>query len=527
MLYLFVLAPILIACSFLLLPQRIVRWTSLVVYIGMFGFSLHLFSLTRFSGQVLTVTTGGPGILGITLYCDLMASIYLVLISFMFVCFHFYSAIRDRALKMFSVFLTILQTLLILIVLSRDLFNIFVALEVSTIVCSILIMFKKESRSIYDGLFYLMTNTLGMFFILMGIGFLYRQYGVLDITELTRLIAETPGKSLLLPYSFIMTGVCMKCALFPLHIWLPHAHGTPGAPTVVSAVLSGLNVKISLFLFIRMRAMFLPALDMDAFFLFLGVITAFAGILMAIRQKDIKLILAYHTVSQMGLIVFGLSLDNAFATAGATLHTINHALFKSLLFLASGILISKYGTRDVRHIRGVLRAFPLVGFAMISGILGITGAPLFNGSISKYFMQSGAERFWIEGLFILINFGTILSFVKFGQVLFGTPDRELTPNDLSSNAILSLLGILCLLTGVLGSPFLYLLFGEHFRIEPPEYLFKVALWGVSFVVARWIYLRHIHGDARPARFFSDVSFNQMGMRTVGFFVILFLAGRLL
>ncbi len=521
MLYLFVLIPIIISCLLLFFPQKFVRWTILFVYIGMLAYSVYLFIRTRFFDETIIVTTGGEGILGITLYCDLITAIFLTLISFLFLLYYFYSAIRDRTLERFNFFLTILQSLLVLIVLSRDLFNIFVAIEVSTIVCSILIMFKKESRSIYDGLVYLLTNTIGMLFFLLGVGLIYRQFGVLDISEIIAMMSQAQPRELILPFAFIMTGVCLKCAIFPLHVWLPHAHGTPGAPTVVSAILSGLYVKSGIYLFIRMRAMFLPAIDLDILFLTIGVVTALMGIIMAINQKDIKLILAYHTISQIGLIMFGLSLGNDFGRAGAMLHIINHAIFKSLLFLAAGILIDNYKTRNVKDIRGVLKTYPIVGFAIIAGILGITGAPLFNGSISKYFILSGAEAFWLEIIFIVINFGTVLSFVKFGQVLLGEKRSNYKANDNYSNGVLIILGAVCLLTGVLGSPFIQLLFNQRFPINIIDYMIKVGIWSMSFILSYLVYKYFISKLKLNEKLF-DVTFNTMGMFVAGFFVVLYL-----
>ena len=491
MLYFFILAPIFLACLLLFLPQRFVRYFALLIYASMFAFSIYFFIKTRFYGDILTVTTGDNAILGVTLYCDLTASIFLILTCFLFLCFFFYSFIRDKALTKMDFFITMLQSLILLIVLSRDLFNIFICVEVATIICSILIMFKKESRSIYDGLVYLLINNIGMLFFLLGIGILYRQFGVLDITALGNVMATASAKQVLLPYAFIMTGVALKCAIVPVYMWLPHAHGTPGAPTVVSAVLSGLYVKGGIYLFIRMRTMFMPAINMDMFFVVLGIITAVLGVVLAIRQKDIKLILAYHTISQIGLIIFGLCLNNPYSTAGSMLHIINHALFKSLLFLASGILISKYKTRNVREIRGVFKTYPVIGFAIIAGIMGITGAPLFNGSISKYFMHSGINVLWIEIMFIIINFGTILSFVKYGQVLFGEKRKALTKNDIFSNITLILLSSLCLLTGILGSQFIFLLFGILLPIDFLGYLSKILIWIVCFAAAWFVYKRFI------------------------------------
>lgn len=524
MLYLIVLIPLILACFMLFLPHKIVRWGGLVVYVGMLAASVYLFIRTRFYNEIITATTGGQGILGITLFCDLTASIFLMLICFLFLCYFFYSAIRDRALERFNFFLTTLQSLLILIILSKDLFNIFIAIEVATIVNSILIMFKKESRSIYDGLVYLLTNNLGMLFFLMGTGLIYRQFGVLDISVISSMMTGVAGRTMLLPFAFIMTGVMLKCAIVPLHMWLPHAHGTPGAPTIVSAILSGLYVKGGIYLFIRMREMFLPAVNMDLLFVIIGVITAFGGIFFAIMQKDIKLILAYHTISQIGLIIFGLCLNNVYAYAGAMLHIINHALFKSLLFLVSGIIIEKYGTRNIREIRGVLKTNPILGFAVIAGILGITGAPLFNGSISKYFILSGTEIFAFELLINLINFGTILSFVKFGQILFGKKQEHISKNDKYSNATLITLGSLCFLTGLLGSPFLYLLLGEWFAINIWEYLLKILIWAVSYALAGFVFYKFIIKAKLNSEFLTNITLNGIGMSLCAFFVIVIVWG---
>ncbi len=527
MLYLFVLVPITVAVLLLFLPNKVLRWLALMIYAAMLGFSIYLFVRTRFYNEIITATTGGAGILGIALYCDLTASIFLVLVCFLFVCFFFYSAIRDKSLERFNFFLTILQALIILVILSRDLFNIFVAIEVATIVCSILIMFKKENRSIYDGLVYMLINNLGMLFFLMGIGLIYRQFGVLDIGRVAMLIQANPGRQILLAYAFIMTGVCLKCALIPVHMWLPHAHGTAGAPTVVSAILSGLYVKGGIYIFIRMRAMFLPAVNMDMVFIAIGILTALIGIVMAIMQKDIKLILAYHTISQIGLIVFGLSLNNDFGSAGAMLHIINHALFKSLLFLSAGVLVEHYNTRDISEIKGVLRTFPVVGFAIIAGILGITGAPLFNGSISKYFIQSGAGAIWLEIAFNIINLGTILSFIKFGQVLWGPKKEQAGKNDGYSNTILLILSSLCFLTGILGSPFIYLLFGERYSIDIIGYLTKVIIWVFSFALAAFIYKHFISRLKIDKMAHAKISFNGMAMSVVALFVVLVSAGIML
>ena len=321
-------------------------------------------------------------------------------------------------------------------------------------------------------------------------------------------MAGVSDASMLLPFSLIMTGACLKCALFPFHFWLPYAHGTPGAPTAVSAILSGLYVKGGVYLMLRMQDMFSPAIGANELFLWMGIFTAIAGIVMAVCQKDVKLILAYHTVSQMGLIVAGLNMGNAYSASGAMLHIFNHAMFKTLLFLTSGVLIDMYKTRNVHNIRGLMSRSPLLGFAVIAGILGITGAPLFNGSISKYLIQSGGETLVIEVLLLIINFGTALSFVKFGKMLSGTPKEGHSPNVHkllpTSGAVITVLAIMCLVTGIFAQPVIFLLFGQSIAIDLTSYIVKGLVWLATMYAAYIFYQKVV---AKIPRIKEGVSFH--------------------
>ena len=493
-LYLLVVLPILASLLLYLIPLRVATWLTTGVYLTVFAVTVDLFRRVRFGGAPVT-THGGAGFLGITLYCDRTAAVFLLLVAFLFLCVFLYTNLSERTNKLYSFLVTVLEGLVMLIFLSRDLFNIYVAVEVSAIVCAILIMFKRESRSIYDGLVYLLVNIVGMLFLLLGVGMIYRQLGVLELDGLQAAVASRPPRELLLPYALLMTGACLKCALFPMHFWLPLAHGTPGAPTAVSALLSGVYIKSGVYLFLRLQEAFSPAFDTMRFFFWAGVVTALAGIVMAVCQSDLKLILAYHTVSQVGLIIAGVCAGTEHARMGAMLHIMNHALFKSLLFLAAGILISKYGTRSVYEIRGVLRSLPLAGAAIAAGILGITGAPFFNGSISKYLL-SKAGGGMADVCFLLINFGTTLSFVKFGRMLFG-PKRELDYRyDPVQAGVMVTLSALCLATGVFAAPVVSLLFGVQLEISPSGYVGKALLWAAFFVLAELLYRGVLRRSAR-------------------------------
>jgi multicomponent Na+:H+ antiporter subunit D len=362
-----------------------------------------------------------PGV-GIALKLDSLSAPLVALAGWFFLLlllFNFNKLYMDR---LFQFLLGILQGLLIGILLAGDLFNMYVLLELSTLVIAILIMYKRDKQAIYNGMIYMTVNLAGMSFMLLGIGFVYRTFGTLDLDQIALLAGSVTNPSaLILPYSFVMTAISVKAALFLLFGWLPPAHGAPSAPSVVSAILSGLQVKAGVFLFIRFQAALGPVLGTRQLFLVIGFLTAVSGFLLAIAQKDIKLILAYHTVSQVGLIMVGLNVGTDTAFWGGVYHIINHAFFKALLFLCAGLLIHVYGTRDVYKIRGVFRRMPLIGVATFAGVLGITGAPYFNGSISKYLIQSGWKVPIGEIAIHIINLGTAVSFVKFSTMLFGKP----------------------------------------------------------------------------------------------------------
>ncbi len=501
-LYLIIVLPILASLFLYLLPSKITTTLSALVYVAVFAFTLQIFYRVRFWGEILS-TKQGNEFLGISLYCDQTASVFLVLVSFLFLCMFLYTSVRERTNKLFSFLFTVLEGLVMLIFLSQDLFNIYVAIEVSAIVCGILIMFKHESRSIYDGLVYLLINIVGMLFFLLGIGMVYRQLGVLDLDGIAAAIQTRAPEDLTLAFALLMTGTLLKCAIFPMHFWLPLAHGTPGAPTAVSAILSGIYVKSGIYLFMRMQEIFQDVFPIPELFFWLGVITSIAGILMAICQSDIKLILAYHTISQIGLILAGLSTGDEKVQAGAVLHIVSHAIFKSLLFLTAGILIKKYGTRNIYKMEGVMKSLPLTGIAIACGILGITGAPLFNGSISKYFLAQD-ETLVVNVVFTIINFGTILSFTKFGHILFGKKQNFSYRYDFLSTSVTLTLSALCLLSGVFAEPFLQFVLGLSLDIGFHGYIEKTVIWACSFLFAILLYQKIL---SKIKRLKSGISFS--------------------
>jgi hydrogenase-4 component B len=272
-----------------------------------------------------------------------------------------------------------------------------------------------------------------------------------------------------------LIGFGIKAGIMPLHIWLPSAHAN--APSHISAIMSGVVIKTGIYGLIRVLSFYsAPPLWWGLLILCLGIISAVAGVLFAIGQHDLKRLLAYHSIENIGIIVIGigvaligLSTGNhilfVLGMAGALLHVLNHALFKSLLFLGAGAVIHITGTRDIDRMGGLSRALPLSSMAFMTGAVAICGLPPLNGFVSEFLVYlgifkgfgttsgGGAAFLALAAPALALTGGLALAcFVKvFGCVFLGEPRMALPEaheNSAMTSAMMVLSG-LCLLIGVL------------------------------------------------------------------------------
>lgn len=520
-LYLLILVPILCGITIYLIQFRLYRPIAFLVQCILFAMTVYLFvKIDIVHERALLHSLGGYNTaVAINLVADNISALFLILTTFLFLCTMLYAYQKPYFDHKFLCLFMVLEGLIIGTFLAQDLFTLYALIEVSTIVVSILIMYKKDASAIYDGMVYLFTNMIAMTFYLIGVGYVYKIFGTLDILQLKEMVGlVNQPRTLILPYVFIMTAVGLKSAVMPLFSWLPHAHGAHSAPYIVSAVLSGLYVKGSLYIFIRIQSIFGNVLDTHTLFVALGFFTAFAAIFLALCQKDLKLMLAYSTISQIGLIIVGLSLEADYSYYGSVYHIINHALFKSALFLTAGIIIDHYGTRDIDDIKGVFRTMPFVGTVMCIAILGITGAPLFNGSISKYLIQKGtSDSALLEYGLVLINIGTIAYFLRLVKMLIG-PSRSKKRIPAPQKTVVGTLGLLCFLGGIFG----HYLVGVYFELDIKwgviDYLEKLLIYlgsiAIGLLFYKFIYTRYkIFHTLREV----ELTFNELAMSIVTFF----------
>jgi len=525
MLTYFVIIPVLLAIFlYLFSSANVGRIIAIIAQLGLVIFSYYLFTLSR-DGDVVTMVGGYQGVMGVVLRADTMSAVFILLTTFMFLVASVYSFTQENG-KFFWLLMFLWQSALIGIFLTRDFFNIFVLIEVVTLVVAILIMFNRGNRAMYDGIIYLMVNIVAIKFYLFGVGYVYMLTGVLDMGLAAQVLAENhPESAQILPYAFIMVTIALKCALLPLFSWLPKAHGTPGAPPAVSALLSGVHIKSGVYLFIRFQDVF-QGVSASEFFMILGIITGIGGFILAMSQSDIKLILAYHTVSQVGLIMTGLNMPDYISQTGALYHIFNHAFFKGGLFLGAGLLIKAYGTRDVYKIRGVLKRYPILGAATLMAVFGITGAPLFNGMISKYLITYGAQHPVMNGILIFMSLGTIISFVKYSTMLAGQPPAEVADVkiDMHKQLAVLFLGFMCLVGGIFSGQFVYFLFGVHTDVSLAGYFEKVGIFAASLAAGYFIYRYYVS----KSKLFKKIKGFDLGFRSIcvsigGVFAIILLA----
>jgi len=496
----FVIAPVIVGVFlFVTSTNKTARIFAIMVNVIKFIASIWLLYVTR-SEEIITIIGNYSDGVGITLRANTLSADFVFITAFIFLAVSVYSFYDKRDMPLFWFLMFIAEATMIGLFLSGDLFNIFVLVEVSTVVTLVLVMYSRARRCGFSGMVFLVTNVIAAQFYLLGLGYVYMMTGQLDMNAVRETLATIPERDLVLPYALIMTSIAFKCALIPFFSWSPKVRVYLGAPSVVQAILSGLQIKSAVYLLIRFQEVFEPIATSELF-LILGVIAGLFGAFMAICQTDIKMILAYHTISQVGLIIVGVSSGNFYSQIGGLYHIFSHAVFKTALFLCSGIIIHAYQSSDVYKIRGVFKRMPIVGVATLMAVLGIIGAPLFIGSISKYFISYDIP-FLLNAFTILISLGTIISFIKFSMMFFGKSPKTNPDDILPDNArIFSsfALGVVCLVGGVLGTLLVDFLFMSSVNINLLGYIQKSIIFFVSFGVGYLINKYFVVGNKRLKR----------------------------
>ena len=386
---------------------------------------------------------------GMGLRIDMLAYTVLILSAFIWfyvmVYAHEYMAREKRATRFFF-FLALTYSSVIGAIISGDLLMMFVFFEIMTVASYILVIHGQNKESYKAGYNYIIMGLIGGFLILTAIILLHYHIGDLRFESA---IAELQSLGNLKYWimGLLVFGFGIKAGMAPVHVWLPRAH--PVAPTPASALLSGVMIKIGAFGILRVAtSYYFPAKEtvlgegdplwsvatnVGAIIIWTGIITMALGVFLALQQANIKKMLAYHSISQMGYIVTGIGVglylgyEGAMGFTGAMYHIINHALFKSLLFMVAGVIYYHTHEANMYKLGGLWKKLPFSTLTFIIAALGISGIPLFNGYISKTILHHGIVEayqlgnpvfFYAELVFIVVSAGTVCSFIKMFYYVF-------------------------------------------------------------------------------------------------------------
>jgi multicomponent Na+:H+ antiporter subunit D len=339
---------------------------------------------------------------------------------------------KDRVSLFYALYLLCLTGLLG-IVITGDAFNLFVFLEISAISSYALISQGKDRQALTASYHYLIMGTIGATFIIIGVGLLYMMTGTLNMQDLAmRLPAITDTRTVRTAFAFLSVGISIKLALFPLHLWLPNAYTY--APSVVTAFLAATATKVGVYVLLRFVftifgvTFAFQTMPLGSILLVLALLAVFSGSTAAIFQDNVKRMLAYSSVAQIGYIVLGISFASLTGLTAGILHLFNHALMKGALFLALGAVFYQLGSVHIDQMRGLGRRMPWTMAAIVTGGLSLIGIPLTVGFISKWYLVLAALESGIWPVAILILFGSLLAIVYVWRLVETAYFHEPTEN---------------------------------------------------------------------------------------------------
>jgi hydrogenase-4 component B len=435
------------------------------------SFSLVALAWFGFGRQVVQVRLPGFLYLGLNFELTALTVFFALLFSGAWVAASIYSLKymeHEGAQCRFYSFLLLTLTGCLGVVLAADLITLFLFFEMMTFCSWVLVIHKEDGAAMSAGNLYLYLGVVGGLVLLMGIFLLYNAVGSAAFSAIPQAVAENTGLMVAMAICF-MVGFGIKAGMVPLHIWLPKAH--PVAPTPASALLSGIMIKTGAFgLFRTFYAILAPAAAKGAIghlfgwlFLGLGLTTMLLGAFLALQQRQAKRTLAYSSVSQIGYIIMGLGAallpwgKDLYGVSGMLFHILNHAVFKTTLFMCVGAIYVYTHSLEYADLGGLLRKYPGVSIPFIIAALGIAGMPGFNGYASKTLLHHALTDLyhynptWVlwlaEKFFVLASALTICYFTKlFVNIFWGEKDWSHLPDRMAPTLQIPLaIGALCIL----------------------------------------------------------------------------------
>jgi multicomponent Na+:H+ antiporter subunit D len=342
--------------------------------------------------------------------------------------------IDEERLYLFYAMLVLCFAGLLGITVTGDAFNLFVFLEISSLSSYVLIAMGRNRRALTAAYRYLIMGTIGATFYIIGVGLMYMMTGSLNMADLAGLLPTVAGtKTLLVALAFLTIGLSIKVALFPLHGWLPNAYAY--APAAVTAFLAATATKVAIYAFLRINFTIFHNIDwferfrFDDLLIALSLGAMFIASLVAIFQRDVKRMLAYSSIAQIGYIMLGVALLNTSGLTAGIVHLFNHALTKGALFMAVGCVFLRLGDVRLDAFAGAGRRMPWTMAAFVLAGLSLIGIPGTVGFISKWYLIRAAlevDAIWLAILVVVSSLLAIVYVWRVVEMAFFREPREAT-----------------------------------------------------------------------------------------------------
>ena len=437
---LIIAVPLIAAPLCVLLGNRhLVYWFSLLVAWCTFGISIWLTSIVLQDGTIRYNLGNWEPPYGIEYVVDGLSAFVMLFVSGLGAIVLLYgkpSVEQEIPVKKHYLFYAtylLCLTGLLGICITGDLFNVFVFLEISSLSSYALISMGRTRRAPLAAFQYLILGTIGATFMLIGIGLAYQMTGTLNMADIADRLDTTAGpRTLLVAFAFLTIGLFIKMAVFPVHTWLPNAYTY--APSVVTAFIAATATKVSVYAFIRtVYGIFTPEFAFEVLplgngLMVLSLVGIFYASIAAVFQDDVKRLLAYSSVAQIGYMLLGVSIHTQGGLTAGIVHMFNHALIKGGLFMVVGCFAFVIGSVHLKDWRGVGKSMPLTSFAWVVGGLSLIGVPMTAGFVSKWMLLTSAIETGWWAVAILMLCSSLLAVVYVWRVVevlyFAEPSKK-------------------------------------------------------------------------------------------------------
>ena len=448
-----VLVPFIAAPLAVVIGNRIISW-----WLAFISSVISLLIATTLLGKVIDGSVisyqigGWAPPLGIEYRVDSLSALILFLVTLVstIILPYAYKSVnfeipKEQHTLFYAAYLLCLTGLLGVVV-TGDAFNVFVFLEISSLSTYVLIAqgSYRDKRALTAAFDYLIMGTIGATFFVIGIGFLYMATGTLNMVDMSNLLKGQESLSTVRSgFAFIVIGIGLKLAIFPLHFWLPRAYTY--APSAITAFLAATATKVAVYMLLRFmftifHPTFLSQISIFEYIILpLAILAMFSASIIAVYQSDFKKLLAYSSIAQIGYILLGIGLMSETSLTAAVIHIFNHGITKAVLFMGIGAYVLQGRGSFLSDLEGIGKVMPWTSAAIVVGCLSLIGVPGTVGFISKWFLVKSALEIGWWPVAIAIVLTSLLAVIYCWRVIETIYFKPLLSKNLTSETPISML----------------------------------------------------------------------------------------